>query len=140
MLNICDNSSIITSSNLSSIQNIILTSGNMTINKKIGGSSVYSLLNIRKINFTSVLTEINTPQLDSKVILYPSIVQEVLNIELMNNIITPLHLNIYSVEGKLVLKEIIKNSKNTISVSTLPKGIYICKYNELSTYNKFIKQ
>ena len=90
---------------------------------------------IELISYKSVLTS-NQPVVKvSGFNTYPNPFSENIRIEANSN--QPLNLNIYSVAGQLVFKTILNKSYNwngtSQSGSTLPKGIYLIKLNDLAS-------
>jgi len=128
---------------VSAIQKVIISGGNLTINKKDATSSTYLLTDIAYLDFSSIATATAPNQTLKKFVLYPNPVQEVLNIEYPISSNTDVQkLDIIGIDGKIIFSEIPINGKISISVSSLSKGIYFCRLNNgnIVTATKFIKQ
>ena len=142
-LNVHEKSNANTAFSTNDVQKLTFAGGNLTVNKKDATTSSFTRTNVAYLNFTSgVLTAATAPQAANKLALYPSPVQDVLNIELADAATQTIHVEIVGVDGKVVLRTALRNAKSSISVSSLPKGIYLCRCtngnNTSST--KFIKQ
>jgi pectate lyase len=77
--------------------------------------------------------------------IYPTTVDNFLNIDLADNLSGELTINIFSVEGKNVFnqfKKVNPSEKLSFNVSYLPKGLYLCNLTsgETSTSLKFLKK
>jgi pectate lyase len=89
---------------------------------------------------------VNDYALNNGVKLYPTIVNDVLNIELLENITGDATITIYSTTGAEVFssskKNITSSEKLSFDVASLSKGIYLCsiKIGQSATTVKFIKE
>lgn len=78
--------------------------------------------------------------------LYPTAVNDIINIELLDAISGEATIAIYSITGRKVLatskKNVSSNDKFSVNVAALTKGIYLCtiKIGKASTTLKFIKE
>ena len=83
-------------------------------------------------------------QQEGTIQLYPNPVVDVLNIQQPNKGNQACIIEILTIDGRLVYKENQNPYKNAtkINVSTLPQGIYLCKFNQgiTTSITKFIKQ
>jgi len=142
-LNIHNKLSTKTSFAVNTIQKLIISGGNLTINKKDATSSIYLLTDIAYLDFSSTLNAIAPNQTFKQFVLYPNPVQDILNIEYPVTSITDVQkLDIIGIDGKTILSEASKNGRFTIYVTSLSKGIYFCRLNngnKIST-TKFVKQ
>ena len=129
-----------TSFSISQVQNLTFSGGNLVVNKKDATTSSYNRSNVAYINFTSgFMTAMTAPQITSKLTLYPSPAHDVMNIEFADAAIQTVNIEIIGIDGKVLLRTVLNNAKSSISVSSLPKGIYFCRTNN-GIITKFIKQ
>lgn len=141
-LNVHERSGIKTSINLSTIQNLIFTSGNMTINKKDATTSIFSLTNLGYIDFSSLSTGIGENKISNQFILFPNPVQDVLIIKTLTSLTSEIHkFEIYGIDGKIVMSEFLNKNLMCVNVTSLIKGVYFCRiHNGINvTTTKFIK-
>jgi len=142
-LNVHNKLSNKTSFAVSTIQKLIISGGNLTINKKDATSSTYLLTDIAYLDFSSITTGYVSNQTDKQFVLYPNPVQDVLNIEYpISSNIDVQKLDIIGIDGKAVFSETSTNGRFTIYVTSLSKGVYFCRFNNGNkvTITKFIKQ
>lgn len=127
---------------LSSLKTVCFTGGDMVVNSKDATTSSFALTNMSYLDFSDVPTVAAPLQSSAAFIIYPNPVGEVLNIEMPINNEQKVQLEIIGVDGRIVLSRQLCNGKSTISVSTLPKGLYLCRV-QLGVRNescKFIKR
>jgi Secretion system C-terminal sorting domain len=141
--NVYDKSKNKTSFTLSQIQKLTFSGGNMTVNKRDATSSTYSLINLGYLNFSLISTDLYENEIDSKLLVYPNPVKDVLSVNYSNssNKFTQ-KLEIIGIDGKVALCTILNNENVNIPVMFLSKGIYFCRLfvgNSVIT-TKFIKQ
>lgn len=141
-LNVHNKLSTKTSFAVSAIQKLIISGGNLTINKKDASTATYLLSDIGYLDFSSITTAITPNQINKQFVLYPNPVQDVLNIEypVLSN--SDNHkLDIIGIDGKIFLSVTPTNGKISLSVTSLSKGIYFCRFNNGNkvTTTKFIK-
>ena len=141
-LNVYNKLSTKTSFAVSAIQKLIISGGNLTINKKDSTSSTYLLTDIKYMDFSSITTGHVLNKTDNQFILYPNPVRDFLNIEytvLSNSDIQKA--DIIGIDGKIFISVIPTNGKISLSVTSLSKGIYFCRFNNGNkvTTTKFIK-
>jgi len=142
-LNVHNKLSTKTSFAVSAIQKLIISGGNLTINKKDATTSTYLLTDIKYLDFSSISTGNITNQTEKQFVLFPNPVQDVLNIEYPISSNSDIQkLVIIGIDGKTILSEIPTNGRFSISVTSLSKGIYFCRFNNGNkvTTTKFIKQ
>jgi len=130
---------------LSNIRKMSFSLGNITVSKTEGSSDTFTLNDIRYLNFQDVSTSIgayNKPEASTA--LFPNPVVDFINIQLSDEQCRAYVIEILSIDGRVVYQEQTNQQGRVyqINVSTLPKGLYICKlYNCISTQTaKFIKQ
>jgi len=141
-LNVHNKLSTLTSFAVSAIQKIIISGGNLTINKKDATSSTYLLSNIAYLDFSST-SRVSTYQTDNKFLMYPNPVKDVLNIEYSISSKSDIqNLDIIGIDGKTILSETPTNGRISLTLTSLPKGIYFCRFNNGNnvTTKKLIKQ
>jgi len=142
-LNVHNKLSTKTSFAVSAIQKLIISDGNLTVNKKDATSNTYLLTDVAYLDFSSVITGIVPNQTDKQFVLYPNPVQDILNIEYPITSKSDIQkFDIIGIDGKTILSETPSNGKISISVNSLSKGIYFCRFNNGNkvTTTKFIKQ
>lgn len=142
-LNVHNKLSTKTSFAVSAIQKLIISGGNLTINKKDATSSTYLLSDVAYLDFSSITTEKVQNQTDKLFVLYPNPVQDVLNIEcLISSNADVQKLEIIGIDGITILSETPSNGKMSLKVTSLLKGIYFCRFNNGNkiTTTRFIKQ
>jgi predicted extracellular nuclease len=97
-------------------------------------------LSPRSANDIKIATGSDNRPNNQNVVMYPNPVKDMLNIYSENNIKT---LEIYNMQGQLVLKEGFSSKQNHINISSLPCGIYCLKLrfeNNTSTTSKLLKK
>lgn len=130
---------------LSNIKKMSFSSGNITINKIAGSPDTYLLSGLRYLNFQDLTTNIAMlGKQEGTMTIYPNPVVDLLNIQLSQSINQSYVIEILSIDGREVYKEIINRQDNVyqINVSLLSQGIYFCKINNgiITETTKFIKQ
>jgi hypothetical protein len=130
---------------LSSVQKMTFSEGNITIQKTDNSKGEYALSALRYLNFTSLTVGIAEPPMhfvNANLFTYPNPVTDVLKIDL-KGVTGEGTISILSLEGKVMQTQNTSgNSLATMSLSHLPKGIYLCRYSsaeEIKTI-KIIKQ
>ena len=134
-----------TSYSLSEISKITFSSGNLTILETDNNSVDYALTNLRYLNFSSTITEVNenfNTEI-SQLKIYPNPTKDILNID-FQEIENPIGIiKIHSLEGRLIETLAVEsNNIVTLDLSQLSNGIYLCHYindKEIKTV-KIIKQ
>lgn len=129
--------------NLSTLKSLTFTGTTVVVNKKDASTSTFLRTDVRYMNFVENATNDIVPIGDSqndKLMVYPNPVKDVLNIQLANAHTTVIE--IVDMMGKVVLRSVINSTHNIISVSSLPKGIYLLRSNEggIKLSTKLIKQ
>jgi len=129
--------------NLSTLKSLTFAAGNVIVNKKDASTSSFARTNVQYMNFgiNTDIVQINGAE-SSKLTLFPNPVLDVLNVEIANAGLQATIIEIAAIDGKVALRSVLHNTKSSISVSSLPKGIYLLRSNNgTSTTNiKFIKQ
>jgi hypothetical protein len=132
-----------TSFNLSTLKSLTFAGSNVTVNKKDASTSSFVRSNVQYMNFgvNTDIAPINRAE-NSKLTLFPNPAIDVLNIEIAHAGLQATLIEIVGIDGKVALRSVLHNTKNSISVSSLPKGIYLLRSNNgMSITNiKFIKQ
>ena len=131
---------------LSDIMKMSFSSGNITVSIFGGSSDTYALTNIRYLNFTDLTTGIHLPEHQNeagKLQVFPNPVNNMLNIQYTMPEKQLVALELLSIEGKVVYKQVLTNNtyQRQINVSALPKGLYLCRIIGKKTIDtiKFIK-
>jgi len=141
-LNVHEKSSTLTAFATSDVQKLTFAGGNLTVTKKDANTSLYAMTNVAYLNFTSPAAGVATLQAVNKLEVYPNPAQDILNIKFSDATTQAVQVEIIGIDGKTAMRTVLHNAKSSISVSNLPKGIYLCRCtngtNTSST--KFIKQ
>jgi hypothetical protein len=128
---------------LSTIEKLTFSSGNINIHKTDQTLGIYSMNDIRYLSFTSHvgISDFQFLSENSELHVFPNPVLNTLNIDLSNN--NGGVISIISINGKVILSQYSNgNNIETIDLTQLPKGIYMCCYiskAEMKTV-KIIKQ
>ena len=130
---------------LSNIQKMSFSSGNLSVTKTDNSSGVFALSDLRYLNFSDVSTGLQEDlSVQSKMLkVYPNPVGDILNINLTGMSETEGTLSILNFEGKtLVNKQVNGVGILSLDISSLPTGIYLCRYSNASEIKtvKIIKQ
>ncbi len=121
------------------IQKLTFSAGNLIVNNTNGSSGTFALAGNRYINFTDLtLGTISQQVVKNSFYVYPNPVSTVLNITNEDPAQSITHLEIISLEGRVLMK------KNTfqVDISALPRGMYFCRItsNKQTQTIKFLKQ
>ena len=121
------------------IQKLTFSGGNLIVNNTNGSSGTFALAGNRYINFTDLtLGTISQQVVKNSFYVYPNPVSTVLNITNEDPAQSITHLEIISLEGRVLMK------KNTfqVDISALPRGMYFCRItsNKQTQTIKFLKQ
>ena len=76
------------------------------------------------------------------ILVFPNPTKDYLNIQLYTNPVSDVKMDLYNLEGRLVMKDIYPGGRNfSMNINYLPPGLYFCKiYHETDTYQfKVIK-
>ncbi|MEI6752940.1 MAG: T9SS type A sorting domain-containing protein [Paludibacter sp.] len=135
---------VITPFDLGTIKSLTFEAGFVTVNKKDASSSSFERTNVQYMNFGVNPTEIapiNEEQ-NYTLSLFPNPVQDILNVNYSTENPQNTYLEIVGIDGKVALKSSLGNAKSSISVSSLPRGFYVCRIinGTKTTTAKFIKQ
>lgn len=133
-----------TSYTLNNIQKLTFSGGNIIVREMSGTSTTYSLAELRYLKFDNITSvqESESISLES-ITAYPNPVKDVMNIDFSKMKDVNGTISILSLEGKLLQsKQITETRIISLDVSSLPVGMYICRYSnekEIKTV-KIIKQ
>ena len=116
------------------VRSLVLSSGNTVQCNLINGQST-QLDQVRTILFKGKSTAVDNVVSTTSVHVYPNPTADALVIE---GVEKQCKLNIYSVNGSIVLSEFVEQGTNNINVSNLPKGVYLLELPNESF--KLIKQ
>ncbi|MEA3446456.1 MAG: T9SS type A sorting domain-containing protein, partial [Bacteroidota bacterium] len=121
-------------------------SGNITVREYGGSSDTYALIDIRYVNFTNSTIGVQLAENQNetgKLQVFPNPANDVLNIRHTISESQLTSLEILSVEGKTVYKQVLtgNTSLHQVNISALPKGLYLCRAIGEKTIDtiKFIK-
>lgn len=116
-----------TSFALSNLKTLSFTGGNLVVNSKDVTTSSFALTNMRYLDFSDVATAATSLKARLTLKTYPNPVDEVLNIERQISNEQTAQLEIIGMNGRVVLSSLLNKATSTISVSTLPKGLYFSR-------------
>ena len=125
---------------VANIKKLTFSNGNLMVTNLTGGNATFPLSSNRYLNFTDLTLTTTTHEVaKSSFYVYPNPVTNVLNITNEDPTQTISHLEIISLEGRVVI------AKNTpqVSLAALPQGMYFCKITSKSNQTqtiKFLKQ
>lgn len=124
---------------LATIKNLTFSNGNIVVNNTTGSNGTFPLSGNRYLNFTDLTLATPSHELvKNSFYVYPNPVTNVLNITNEDPTQTITHLEIISLEGRVVI------AQNTpqVAVTSLPPGMYFCRitYNNQTQTIKFLKQ
>lgn len=129
---------------IENIKKLIFSGGNLVVINTTGTNGAFTLFSLRYLNFTDLALATTPNELvRNSFYLYPNPVSDILNLSNPDQTETITHLQIFSLEGRLLLdhSQFTTNAPQ-LEVSFLPKGIYCCKIttNNKSQTIKFLKQ
>jgi hypothetical protein len=94
------------------------------------GSTDYTTIGLRYLNFTNLLLGINSSKLaDKNILVYPNPVKEFIRFVLPEESENLTSVEIFSLNGNLVLEDKAVGLSNQLNVSNLACGLYLCKIN-----------
>ena len=129
---------------LSTVKMLTFAGGNVIVNKTDASTSTFLCADLRNINFGATSNGIaeTLRQSSGTLKLFPNPAIDVLNIETADATNAPSLIEIIGINGTVLLRSVLTNTHNTISVTTLPKGLYLVRSNNGITITsaKFIKQ
>ena len=144
-MNVLKTSGVQSSYTINNIQKMTFSGGNIIV-REIGGTSTpYSIAELRYLSFSDCVISVQESESISleSINAYPNPVKDVMNIDLSNVNNVNGTISILSLDGKLVqTKQITGAGIISFDVSSLPVGMYICRYSnktEVKTV-KIIKQ
>ena len=126
-----------TNRSLEIVRKFTFSNNSLLINYLSGPVETYSLDNISKLTFKSVITGVDELNLESSAIMkvYPNPVSDVVYIQ--NAPETDFTVSIYRMNGMLVLTTKLSSGSKSIDVSYLSSGLYLLNVN--SRTFKFVK-
>ena len=127
---------------MANVKTLTFGGGTLTVSNRDASTSNFAMAGMGYLNFSDVATSIASSQAMSLLTTYPNPVREVLYINLSVDNIHSALLEIIGVDGKVVLHTYISSPASSISVSSLPKGLYLLRVQNGNTpqITKFIKQ
>ncbi len=130
--------------NTDNVQKLTFSNGNLLVTSTLGAVESHPLAGNRYINFMDLtLDTSNVTVMQSGFYLYPNPSSQLLHVANVNPNISIRHIQVMSLDGKLILEIMPMQSNNTqLDIATLPKGMYLCKItseNQQQTL-KFLKQ
>ena len=124
---------------VANIKKLTFSSGNLLVTNTIGVNGTFALSGLRYLNFTDLTLGTTTQELiKNSFYVYPNPVTTVLNISNEDPTQTITHLEIISLEGRVVIEQ----NTPQVAVASLPQGMYFCRItakNQTQTI-KFLKQ
>jgi hypothetical protein len=128
-----------TTYSLANIKKLTFSGGNLVVTNLTGVDGTFSLSGNRYLNFTNLTLATPTHELvKNSFYVYPNPVTSVLNITNQDPSQTITHLEIISLEGRVVLEQ----NTPQVAVASLPQGMYFCRItsNNQTQTIKFLKQ
>ena len=125
------------------VKTLTFTGGNLTVTKKDATTNSFALTSMGYLNFSDMILTALAPDTEKSILkIYPNPVRDVLNIDFQLSNKQYDQIEIIDINGKVVFSKQINSCTNSISVSTFPKGMYLCRLQNstLTTSIKFIKQ
>jgi hypothetical protein len=111
---------------LQNIQKMSFSSGNLMIMKKDKSSESYLLNEIKRLDFSILITEVEKVVLeDDGLKVYPNPVENVVNIGVSEKGL----LRVLTVDGKTMYSEEVEAGIFSLDMNAYSSGIYICMYN-----------
>ena len=112
------------------VSNLQLSTTSNTLYLATAGNSLWVY------DITDNITELTKP--NESFSMYPIPAKDLLNVVLKADVL-PSTIEIYSIEGKLMLKQQITNKQTIVNVNSLAQGIYLVKmnYNDKQVVDKF---
>jgi len=119
-----------TAYSLNNVWKMTFSGGNLNVRKTDNSTGVFTLSGLKTLNFTLLSTvDKQTMQVkNSHLLTYPNPVADILNLDLSGEEGEGI-LKILMLNGKVMLTQNASNkSLETINLSHLPQGIYLCQY------------
>lgn len=125
-LNITDLKGIKTMIPIKDIRNITFPANDLAVKKKNGSNFTIAVASLRIMNFsTENILSVNESQIANNLIsLYPNPVKDVLTVTTTK---ANTQISIVDLNGLLVMNQTLNGFLNSLNVSSLPIGIYLCK-------------
>lgn len=125
-LNINDLNGVKTILPIKDIRNITFPASNISINKKNGTNFTLAVSSLRVMNFsTEIITSFNGSNFTvNSFTIFPNPVNDILTINLSNE---SAKIQIVDLNGSIVINQSLNVLSNSLNVSNLPKGVYLCK-------------
>lgn len=134
---------IITPFDLITVKSITFAGGSLMVNKKDATINSFALADLSYLSFNlstgfELINATQTPQL----MVFPNPVRDVLYIDYAQSEKGNIQVEILSINGKVVLKTLLDNTTNSISVAHLECGFYLLRVQNGTKkgITKFIKQ
>jgi hypothetical protein len=126
------------------IQKLAFENGNILVTNNGGNSVTFALSGLRYVSFTDFNLGTTVPELaTNRLYAYPNPASQLINILGSNNMQHASHIQIVSLEGRLLMEQKAANTTTVqVDISALPQGMYLCKItdgNQKETI-KFLKQ
>ena len=121
------------------IQKLTFSGGNLVVTNTTGNNGTFALSGNRYLNFTNLaLGTVSHDLLRNSFYVYPNPTSTILNVANDDASQTLSHLEIISLEGRVVLEQ----NTPQVAVTSLPRGMYFCRItsNNQTQTIKFLKQ
>lgn len=129
---------------IESIGKLTFPSGNLLVSNTNNPNATFGLSEMRKITFNAALsTAQQQVSLARAFYVYPNPARELLQIGSNDKTLLVIKIAVFSLEGRLLIQQNQNNAAdNTIDISALPTGFYLCKVTSGSATQaiKFLKQ
>jgi hypothetical protein len=133
ILTVKEKSGINTQFDLTNVRKISFTTCIMSLSKKDATTAVYTLNSIQNLNFSNSISEVPEHKDNAvfRLTIYPNPTIEQLTVSFECEATEKVQLQVLDMQGKLRLQHIFNSqagtNQQTISVSELSKGLYICR-------------
>ncbi len=128
-----------TSYTIANIKKLTFFDGNLVVANTTGGDDTFPLSGNRYLNFTDLTLGTSTQELvKNSFYVFPNPVTNVLNITNQDPTQILSHLEIISLEGRVLMQQ----NTTQVAVTSLPQGMYFCRIttNNQTQTIKFLKQ
>lgn len=126
---------------MTNLKTLTFTGGMLTVTNRDATAKNFALSSMGYLDFSNLQT-VQTPlHLRAGIKTYPNPVRDLLNIELQLTNERSAQLEIIGIDGKVVLHTQLSSPISSISVSALPKGMYLCRVQngQATETSKFMK-
>ena len=128
---------------VANIQKLTFSNGNLLVSNTAGANGTFALAGLQYLNFTDTTLGTTSDALaNHRFYVYPNPASTVLNINTQDPSQIISHLEIISLEGRLLLEQNpLSTNTAKVVIASLPKGLYFCRItsNNQTQTIKFLK-